>query len=744
MGASDLAVVQGTVAKVHMLDNLRIVYRRRWLAAGVFNLTLAAVGLYTFAATPMYEAQSQVLIESNTPNIVEFAEVLDEGEARANYYQTQYELLRSRALARRTVSSLAPWAQAYFSKRRPGGWSGNQSAAVRPDAVAAGGSQQEAAGSLTAEGITGDSEESQEDSISLEAFFEGIQISPVRASRLVNIRFRSPNPKLSAEVANAHARQYIEQNLQLRFVASQDATDWLGARIKEEQARVEGAEMKLQRYREEHDAVALGEGQDIVVQKLSDLNVAVTKAKTRRLEAETRYRQLGAIRNDRAALDAYPAILGNAFIQQLKGEVAQLQRESAQLAETLGERHPRLIEKLSALSTSENRLSAEISRVVDSIQTEYQSAVAEEVGLVQALDAQKNEALALDRRGIEYGVLRREAESARHVYDALLIRAKETGVSRDLRASSIRIVDVAEAPGSPTTPRKVQNLLMGIFGGSILAIGLAFLFEYLDQRVKTPDDLRDIGVPFIGLLPRIPRAKRRGAVLITRTVTPTFLEALRGVRTTLIHYAVQTKGTHSIVVASTSRGDGKSVVASNLAVALAQAQKRVLLVDADMRDPSCHALFKTPRAPGLSNLLSGELPLESVIRQTSISGLELIAAGPVPDDPPQLLGSAFFKGLLEHAEGRFDWVIIDTPPVMAVADAAVLADKVIGVLFVVGADMTSRRGARLAIEQLVAGGAQVIGAVLNGVNLSRHPRYYSPYYRTEYPGMARPGITSGL
>jgi uncharacterized protein involved in exopolysaccharide biosynthesis len=408
-----------------------------------------------------------------------------------------------------------------------------------------------------------------------------------RGSRTVDVRFRSSDAALAAEIVNTHLRQCVQQSLENRFMASKEAADWLDAQLAKG-ANASTGESALQAYREQHDAVSLKSGQDIVVQKLADLNAAVTRAKTNRIDKEVQFRDVQAVQRDPSLLDSFPAILSNPFIQQLKGDLARLQREYAQLSESLGERHPTLIEKRSEVETTDKRLAAEVRRVVQSVEDAYRAAQAEEASLVRALDEQKREALSLSRRGIEYAALERDAESIRLVYQSLLQRAKETGVSRELKGTNIRIVDAAETPTTPVLPRTWANFAIGIVGGLLLALGAVFLVEFLDDRVRTPEDLKNqLGLAFLGLIPEV-RSTGIGRVTVLQDdVPPSFVEAVRAIRTGVVASSGD-QGTKSILVASASEGEGKTLVATNLAVALAQARQRVLLIDADLRRPSVH------------------------------------------------------------------------------------------------------------------------------------------------------------
>jgi len=532
-------------------------------------------------------------------------------------------------------------------------------------------------------------------------------------------------------VCNALARAYIEQNLEFKFLSSQEASDWLGQQLAEQRKQVDASEQALQRYREQNNAIALDDRQDIVVQKLADLNAAVTRAKTERIEKEALYRQIQTIQADRSALDTFPAILANPFIQQQKADLAGLQRQLVELSEKLGDKHPDILKVRSSVQVAESKLQGEIAKVVQSVRNQYLAAQAQENSLTEALNQQKGEALTMNRKGIEYGVLAREAASNRQIFESLMQRTKETGISRELKTSNIRIVDAAEIPRRQTTPNTRSNLLMALFGGAMLAMGLAFFFEYLDSRIKSPDEIKQhLGLPFLGMVPAL-FEKGLENPLLNNGVPAHFSESFRSIRTNLLFSSAE-QGGRSIVITSTGPGEGKTVVSTNLAVALAQAGQRVLIIDADMRKPRIHGVFGHSQEPGLSNVLVGNAKASDAVRTTKVPGLWIISAGLNPPNPAELLGSKRFKDFKTSLSQHFDWVLVDTPPVMAVTDASVVAHLVSGVLFVVGAEMTSRHACQRALEQLENAKARFVGVVLNRVDLKHNAYYYSQYYRREY------------
>ena len=707
----------------HLTDYVRVLYKRRWTAIVTLFAVVLTATVYSFTATPVYEAHAKLLIDVENPNVVDFKEVIEQDRARADYYQTQFNLLQSRSLARRTLDSLKLW-----DVLTPPAGTGKASATgavVQWVSMALG-------RPTPARAATPD--ETTRQSAAVDTLLQNLIVSPLRNSRIVDLRYRSSNPEQAAAIVNAHAHAYIEQNLEFKFMSSKEATDWLAQRLSEQRGAVEAAEAALQKYREQNNTIPMGEQENIVVQKLSDLSAAVTRAKTERIEKEALHNQLLAIQNDRVALDTFPAILSNTFIQAQKAELATLQRQEAALSDRLGERHPDIIKIKSSIQAAESRLQGEIGKVVQSVRNQYLAAQAQEQSLAGALESQKHEALSMNRQAIEYGVLQREVESSRQIYDSLLQRAKETGISTELRTSNVRVVDLAETPGEPVSPRRGLNILLALLGGSFFGCCLAFLLEYVDNRIKSPDELKlHLGLPALGLIPSIsPKVLQSGqSPLMNRGVPPGFAEAMRTLRTNVL-FSSAVDGGKSLVITSTGPGEGKTLVASNLAIAFAQAGQRVLIIDADMRRPRVHEVLSLPQEPGLSNVLVSSVKTSEAIKATGITGLWMLPSGRTPPNPPELLGSVRFRELLDSLRDHFDWVIIDTPPVMAVSDAALIAHFSTGVVYVVGAEMTSRFAAQSGLEQLQSARAHLVGAVLNRVDLDRDAYYYSHYYRREY------------
>jgi capsular exopolysaccharide synthesis family protein len=726
----------------HLMDYVRLVYRRRWIALPVFLVLFVIGAVNALRETPVYQARTQLLIQKDAPTVARLDQVFETQDSwsESDFYQTQFRILQSRMLARRTIDAMNLWTVPKLGNGpEPKAaisltgffWQGvnyGVSLAKKPFAEPA----PQAPVPAEKEGERPEGETAAQ-SGRIDEFLGGLNVAPVRGTQLVEIRYNSADPVFAAKAANSVANAYIKQTTEFKFSASKEAADWLSDRLAEQRKAVEASEAALQAYKERNGGVSMSDGaSNIVVQRLTDLNSALTKAKTERINKEAAYNQLKAAESS-GSLESFPVILANEYIQKLRTELADLQRQQAQLADRYGERHAEVIKNRTAIQSAEAKLRAEMGKIVEATHSEYQAALSQETSLQGALDAQKSEALSLNRKGIEYGVLQREAESNRQIYESLMQRTKETGITSESRTTNVRVVDAAEVPRGPISPNVTRELSV-TFGISLLfAVAVAFGLEYLDNRIRTPQEMKaQLGVPFLGMVPAVSKDKAGADPLLSRSVPANFAEAFKSIRTNVLFSSAE-EGMRSLVVTSSGPGEGKSIVSANIAVALAQAGQRVLLIDGDMRRPRVHEIFASDQEPGLSNILTGGAkPGEAIRRCPTIHGLWLLGSGHIPPNPAELLGSHRFRDFLGSLEDHFDWVVIDSPPVLVVTDSAIVANHASGVVFVVGSDKTTRQAARTAVEQLDSANARIIGSVLNRVNLTRHQYYYSAYYRKEY------------
>jgi polysaccharide biosynthesis transport protein len=676
---------------VLLRDCLQALFRRRWLIVAVVLLAGTAATVYNRTATRIYEASARLLIEPSSSRVVTFRPVVEEEQGDLEYYQTQYEMLRSRVLAQKALEELGL-----------GSGSGTDEQAPSPDL------------------------ERQ-----VSALLGGLVVSPVKGSRLVDVKYLSPDPAFAARAANAIVQAYIDDKRAARLRASRDASAWLNERLTKLRQQVDTTQGTLQQYRERNEAISLDDRQNIVVQKLAQLNSAVTAARTARIDKQTVYEQLQALQQSGAPLDTFSPILSNGFIQNLKAELANLQRGRAQLSQQLGSLHPDMVRVETAIANAERRLHVEIGKAVDGIRNDFLSAQANERGLMNALEAQKQEVLEMNKKSIEYGALQREASSTQQMFENLLTRVKEADVSGELQTTNARLLDAAIVPKWPVWPRERLNLVMAVLAGFVLVVGLVLALEFLKPRIKTAQDIGDaLGLPVLGITPKIRRNKRQLVNPALGGLPPAFREALGAVRARML-LSSSTADLRALAVTSSTTGEGKTLIASSLAISMALTGRRVLLVDADMRRPQLHRMFELARSPGLAEVISTNAPVSTAIRQSSLQDLLVLPAGNALSSPSELLDTDRFRFVIRELTTIFDLVVLDCPPVMAVADAAIIGNAAAAGLFVIGAGVTSREVAQTAIDRLVAAQAQVIGVVLNKAEPDRHAQAGYYYYRDD-------------
>jgi polysaccharide biosynthesis transport protein len=729
--------------EVHVMDYVRVIYKRRWTALPVFLLVFAVGAVNAVRQTPVYQSRAQLLIEKDAPNVATLDQMFQtqDGWMNDEFYQTQYRILQSRSLAKRTIDAMQLWdaprlgngpqskPQISFTGLMWSGVSTVIDLVKRPFV----GNEPPPTTPADAEVMEAKADETGAQSQRIDQFLGGLSIVPVRNSRIAEIRYSSTDPSFAAQAANALAKAYIQQSMELKFNTSKEATDWLSDQLAQQRKAVEASEAALQAFKEKNGTISVADSaSNIVVARLTDLNSALTKAKTERINKESLYNQLRSAEGT-GAIDSLPVILSNEFIQKLRSDLSDLQRQQAQLADRYGPRHAEMIKIRTAVESADAKLRLEIQKVIESVKSEYQAAVSEERSLQSALDSQKGEALSMNRRSIEASVLQRELDSNREIYESLLQRTKETGISSERRTTNIRLIDEAETPRAPISPNVPRDMVVSFATSLLLAIGLAFGFEWMDSRIRTPQEMKNyLNAPFLGMVPAIARDTNSSPnPLLTGTVAPNFAEAIKSIRTNVLFSSAE-EGLRTLVVTSAGPGEGKSIVASNLAIALAQAGQRVLLIDADMRRPRVNEIFEIEEEPGLSNVLTGHAKTSEAIRRSSVSGLWLLPAGLIPPNPAELLASRRYVDFIASLDEHFDWAIIDSPPVLAVTDSAVAGKHSSGVMFVVASDKTSRHAAQEALAQLESANVHIIGTILNRVDVLKHPYYYSSYYRKEY------------
>jgi len=685
-----------------LTDYLHIFLRRRLTFVGIFLIVVPLTALYCFTCTPRYAATAQLLIERHLPRVLdtEASQIME--ASGQEFYQTQYKLLESRAVAQRVIKKLNLTQHPDFAPR------------FAEPAVGREMARRQALSDLT------------------DWLLRRLTVIPIRRSSLVNVTFTHPDPEFAARAANAFARAYIEMSLDLRFAASQEAALWLQQKLLEARQKLEESEAKLNDYKRQHHIAAAEDKETITAQKLEQLNRELVAAQIRRLAAEARYQE---VRRGHPVKE----IQESPLIQTLKAEEAGILQQLSELGRKYGEKHPRMIQLRQELAATRSKIAAETRNIAQTLKNEYQIAKNQEDRLKAALQAAKKEIQDLNRRAVTYRMLLRDVETNRALYENLLKSLKETTATENLPAVNLRIVHPAVVPTHPVSPRTTRNLILASLLALVLGAVLAVVVDNLDTTLRTPEELEScLNLPNLAVIPQLelsgPAASREGPGLVVNQASrPPVIEAFRSLRTSIL-FSAPGGAPRNLLVTSALPREGKTFVVANLAAVLAQTEPGVVLVDADLRRPTLHRLFGLEQEPGLSNFLVGETS-ELPIRATAVPQLFLVPAGRVPPNPSELLHSAGMQEFLRRALAGFSRVLLDSPPVLTFTDAAILAAFTEGVLLVVRSGSVPRRAALEARDHLQEVRGALLGTVLNAAPVPRLGTYYEEYH---YPGAPSP------
>jgi capsular exopolysaccharide synthesis family protein len=743
-------------------DYLAIVLKRKWTVIVFALAVLITVAAGSFLTKPTYTARGILLIEKE-PNILSFQDVFQIESFNDDYFQTQFKLLESRTLAKDTIDRLKLHENEKF------------------------------VGKLGKESDAPDQSDTVFREILIDNFLNRLEVTPIRQTRLVALSFKAGDPQFAADTLNALFDAFIDMNIQKKYQATEQATEFISNQIAALRAETAEKEKKLSEYGAEKNIIALSDKETTIVEKLGQFNRAFTEAQLDRVNKETYYNEIRG-----ASPDYIPEALTNPLIQKLREEYARLTGEYLKQSETFKPEYPEMQRLKAELDSITESLKNETQNLIKGAYSDYQAALKKEQSLEWVFNRQKQEAIQLNSNAILYNSLKIEVENNKNLLDSLLKRQSETGLSarlKGMRTSNVWIVDRATPPLYPSSPKKKMNIalamVLGLFGG----VGLAFLFERLDNSVKNFQDVEKYaGVPSLGIVPafnsdgfrklsakkikpsrvklrvRQPREslkksyadewllarkneeretsgpeaaelagrkeielpKAKSIELITHfSPKSNIAESYRSIRTTLLLSQADSL-LKCFVVSSPLPEEGKSATISNLAVTFAQAGKRVLLIDADLRKPRLHKIFQTKNLNGLTNYLSSQADSKDLEKPTPVPNLYVINSGPLPPNPVELLGAERMGSLLDDMKKRFDYVLIDAPPVLPVSDAIVLGSKIEGMILVIWGGKTTREALKRAKEKLSTHHIKCVGVILNNINLGEHDYYYMKRYYQYY------------
>ncbi|GAA0691877.1 exopolysaccharide regulatory tyrosine autokinase VpsO [Marinobacterium maritimum] len=714
--------------EIDLLQLWHTIWRRKW---SIITLTLVVMMLTTLVVlslTPIYRAASTMLIEQKSAKVVSIEDMYGLEGGSSEYLQTQFELLKSRELAERVVRELNLTVHPELDPRQQPEPLINLSALL---------------GSFNIRDwlpITTPDDLEESEALSearifdhvVKAFMQRTTISPVMKTQLVKVQVEMADPRLAARAANALANAYIESQLEAKLNMTQTATNWMNERLSGLKEKLKESERRLQEFREAENLVDLAGVTTVAGGELSQTGDRLIDARRSRAEAESQYRQVAAMRSSGwQRLASVPAVLSNQLVQQFKAEEGRARAKVQELSRRYGPKHPKMIAAQSELNAATANLRSQVEQVVASIEREYQLATANERSLQTSFNQNKEQIQDIKRKEFKLRELQREVDTNRSLYDTFMTRLKETSATSDFEAVNARIVDPAVVPDTPVKPKKSLIVVLAGILSMMAGVAMVLLLEFLNNTFKSTEDVENkLSLPVLGILPLLKGKERSDmARMFVDNDNKAFTESIRTIRTGVVLSGLDNPH-KTIVVTSSVPGEGKSSVSMNLAYALGQMEK-VLLIDADMRRPTVAKSFGFPvGTPGLANLVAGTARLEDVIQELD-DGISVITAGTVPPNPLELLSSPRFAKALQVLQSMFDRIVIDSPPTQAVSDALVLSTHANALIYVIKSESTATPLAKRGVGQLLQNNAPVTGVVLNQVDIKKakkHGYSYGGYY----------------
>lgn len=712
----------------------RMVLKHKWLLLSIAVAGLLAALLVSFVRTPLYQAATTLQVDKRAATVVKFGREIDpetDLDDRTGM-GTQLELLKSRALAERVIDELR--LDRLLATRIPAGRAQDGTASAVAPGQPADADEATASGlarwidrmkdswtKLREPALASERQLSREQVLKL--FRDTVRIEQVRNSRILRVTVDNPDPQLAARIANTIARAFITLNLERRLEASTYAKSFLDQQLAQTKVKLEESERRLNQFAREHHILTLDEKTNVVNQTFTEFSTALANAEQERIKFESEYQAI------QSAPDTARQVLENPTIQEYKTQRVKLDAEYQQNLKVFKEDFPKMVQLRAQIQDLDRKIKAEVASILRSVANQLTTARRQEALIKRRVEDTRREILRGQDQRVDYNLIKREVDTNRELYDGLLQQVKEVAVAGGVETNNIQVVDKAEVPLFPYKPNIPLNAAIGLLAGVVLGLMLIFMMESLDDSIKSTDEVeKTFMVPLLGVIPDIREKTSLPSLALLAFKDPRghLAEAYRSTRTAL-QFSTAEGAPRRLVVTSTSKNEGKSTTALALAINFAQLSSKVVLVDADMRNPAIHKYLGGKNTYGLSNFLSGHVSDRELVQETRIPGLSVVTAGPSAPNPVDLLMGPRFGDLLDwlHDQG-YEYIIIDGPPVLGLADAIVLGNQVGSVLYVAQAGHTRKSHIRDAFRRL-----RMAGVVPRGIVLTRTTARNTAYYTYE-------------
>ena len=745
-----------------LLEYWRILVKRRWAILSVVTVLMVLSLIYSFTATPVYKAISNIMIEEPTSSVLTLQDILSQSGSSngltTTFFNTQLKILGSRTLAERVAKkmNLAARPELQAPVRLSSSLFQNLKSVLTLKWLSRSGSAGESA---NPQAVPADPY-----SPYVIMILKGISISPVTDTNLVEVSYKSIYPRMATDIVNMLVDEFVRFTIETRYEATQQTSEFLNEQIAQLRDELAAKEKELQRYGEDKKLLSLNDKESSVVSKYTEVTKAYTDATLKRIKAEADLQQLRSYK-----IDAPPQFISNPLIQTLRSSYSQLKTEYDEKSKSLGAGNPEMIQLKAKMDSTKSELQSEIGKAIAALETDLRAAQSLEGSLKALQETQRADVSRSNSDGILYRSLQVDIESKKSLLNQMVSKQEEAMVSARMTGmgtSYIKIVDRAVVPDKPFGPIPLRNAAVALILGLIFGVGFAFLADFIDNTIKEPEDMEHLtGLPSLGVIPQFAvngtgrkygytsryrynyrYGKARNAAEEEKMAGVTEVELInhlfpriniaedyRTVRTSIM-FSLPGKGSKAMVFTSSSPQEGKSATVANLGISFAQLGVKVVVVDADLRKPRQHKIFKVKNTSGLSDCLTGRRSFDEVIQKTAIDSFWVVPSGPHPPNPAELLNSEMMKDFVRLLKERFDVVLIDTPPVMAVIDPVIVSSYVDSTVIVLRTGKAARKPVLRTVSELRRAQAKIIGVVFNGAKARVHTRYgrYTPNYMNEY------------
>ena len=716
--------------EIHLRDYLRIITKRKGTIITFFLLTLITVIIATFTATPLYLASTKVLIERNTSNSLTSSYRYTPYDPE--FLETQHQLIKSAAVVEKVVKALNPENiyDSFFAQKEQKesyisialGWFKDQYTAFK-----------EMVGIeklFLSSNNTVNSEISVKKAVPLtkaqqleKIIKSGISVAPVENSRVVKIGYLSDNPFIAMKVANSVAQAYIDELVDMQMEVAGYSISWMKKKADTQRSNLEESEKAFHLYKKKYDIITVKNRLTLLPERLSELSKNLTKSETTRKKLFAVYNQVKNVKKE--DLETIAAIVKNASVDLINQKILIADQKLSELSKKYGPKHPKMITASNELKSLRSKKYKTLKTAVQTIKNDYLLAKTNERDLKELLERTKFQAARLSEKSIQLNILQRKVDTNRYLYDALIKKMKEKGITERSQSVNVWVIEKAPLPEFPAKPNKKRNILLGVILGLFGGIGFAFFLEYLDNTVKTPEDVEEkFNIPVISTIDLF--KDKNGTIVenVLKDTSSLISESFRGLRTSILLSSADNPP-KILLITSMAPGEGKSSVAACLAYSIAQAGKKILLIDADMRRPVQHKNFNFENISGLSSMLTGVTKKDDSIHLNTLTNLDLITAGPIPPNPSELLSSLKIKEMLKEFSSSHDMIIIDSPPLASVSDPVILSQNVDGVIIVTWSGKTTTEILGKGLKQLTDANAPLTGLVLNRFSAKKSGYYYN-------------------